>query len=59
MDVLDPETSFGKKAGVALVGLAASLSLAGSVSAVRLPPINNDPNRCDRGFVGNTIGQVS
>lgn len=25
----------------------------------RLPPIDRDPNRCDRGFVGNTIGQAN
>ncbi|PNH09429.1 Thylakoid lumenal 17 protein, chloroplastic [Tetrabaena socialis] len=25
----------------------------------RLPPIGNDPDRCDRGYVGNTIGQAN
>jgi len=25
----------------------------------RLPPIDSDPNRCERGFVGNTIGQAN
>lgn len=47
------------KAGVAMVGLAASLALSGPVAAIRLPPVSNDPNRCERGFVGNTIGQVT
>ena len=27
-------------------------------AAIRLPPLDSDPNRCERGFVGNTIGQV-
>ncbi|KAH9325631.1 hypothetical protein KI387_005809, partial [Taxus chinensis] len=25
----------------------------------RLPPLSNDPNRCERAFVGNTIGQAN
>lgn len=28
-------------------------------AAVRLPPIDNDPARCERAFVGNTIGQAN
>ena len=27
-------------------------------SEVRLPPLDKDPNRCERAVVGNTIGQV-
>jgi hypothetical protein len=26
---------------------------------VRLPPLSNDPNRCERAFTGNTIGQAN
>ena len=26
---------------------------------MRLPPIDTDPNRCERAFVGNTIGQAN
>lgn len=26
---------------------------------VRLPPLSNEPNRCERAFVGNTIGQAN
>lgn len=54
------------KALTALLSLAASAALvlgAGPASAdlsnVRLPPLDNDPNRCARGFVGNTIGQAN
>ncbi|CAL6395594.1 unnamed protein product [Bathycoccus prasinos] len=50
--------------------LAASLSatfalatpfaaMADRGTEVRLPPIDNDPNRCERAFVGNTIGQAN
>lgn len=42
------------------------LATAGSLLAVqcahaefRMPPISNDPLRCDRGYVGNTIGQAN
>ena len=26
---------------------------------IRLPPLDTDPNRCERAFVGNTIGQAN
>jgi hypothetical protein len=42
--------------------VAASLMLSSAAPALaefRLPPIDNDPNRCARGFVGNTIGQAN
>lgn len=46
-----------------LLSLAASAALvlgAGPASAdVKLPPLDNDPNRCERGYVGNTIGQAN
>ncbi|KAH7278134.1 hypothetical protein KP509_38G025800 [Ceratopteris richardii] len=35
-------------------------SLAPSASAaVKLPPLSTDPGRCERAFVGNTIGQAN
>lgn len=46
-----------------LLSLAASAALllgAGPASAdVKLPPLSKDPNRCERGFTGNTIGQAN
>ncbi|GBF99568.1 hypothetical protein Rsub_12193 [Raphidocelis subcapitata] len=42
--------------------LAASLLLSAAPAAhaeFRLPPIDSDPKRCERGFVGNTIGQAN
>ncbi len=41
--------------------LAASLLLAAAPASAdfRLPPIDPDPKRCERGFVGNTIGQAN
>ncbi|PSC69801.1 Thylakoid lumenal kDa chloroplastic [Micractinium conductrix] len=48
-----------------LLSLAASAALllgagpAAADSNVRLPPLDKDPNRCERGFVGNTIGQAN
>eukprot|EP00878_Enallax_costatus_P001028 GHUV01001163.1.p1 GENE.GHUV01001163.1~~GHUV01001163.1.p1 ORF type:complete len:224 (+),score=70.75 GHUV01001163.1:194-865(+) len=39
---------------------ALSLYTAAPASAeFKLPPISSDPNRCDRGYVGNTIGQAN
>lgn len=26
---------------------------------IRLPPLSTEPNRCERAFVGNTIGQAN
>lgn len=42
----------------ALVLLSGSPAFAASSGGFRLPPISNDPDRCDRGYTGNTIGQV-
>ncbi|KAK9821447.1 hypothetical protein WJX81_008667 [Elliptochloris bilobata] len=43
--------------------MAAALTLSGPLSAnaaaVRLPPIDRDPLRCERAFTGNTIGQAN
>lgn len=30
-----------------------------AASGVRLPPLDTDPNRCERAFTGNTIGQAN
>jgi hypothetical protein len=38
---------------------AAASGAAAALAEFRLPPIDNDPNRCARGFVGNTIGQAN
>lgn len=45
----------------AVTGLSALVLLTGSpaVADFKLPPISSDPDRCERGYVGNTIGQVS
>ncbi|KAI8468553.1 MAG: hypothetical protein J3K34DRAFT_8548 [Monoraphidium minutum] len=59
-----PKPAAGRAAAAsAAAALAASLLLSAAPPALaefRLPPIDkNDPNRCDRGFVGNTIGQAN
>lgn len=35
------------------------LLAAPALAEVRLPPIDTDPLRCERGYVGNTIGQAN
>lgn len=55
---------FGQKACGALAAISISLSLAISepsfaANQARLPPLSNDPNRCERAFDGNTIGQAN
>jgi hypothetical protein len=45
-------------AGIISLGSPVGAALADS-SNVRLPPLDNDPNRCERAFVGNTIGQAN
>ncbi|GIL88464.1 hypothetical protein Vretimale_15375 [Volvox reticuliferus] len=53
-----PVSSVAAAAGLSC--LAANLLAANMAMAeFRLPPIDNDPNRCDRGYVGNTIGQAN
>lgn len=48
---------------LAAAALSASIALAGPVSSanaeIRLPPLDPDPERCERAFVGNTIGQAN
>ncbi|KAG0599012.1 hypothetical protein M758_12G120000 [Ceratodon purpureus] len=50
----------------AACGLCLSLTLATALPSfaaqsnqVRLPPLSNDPDRCERAFTGNTIGQAN
>ncbi|WCJ27594.1 Thylakoid lumenal 17.4 kDa protein chloroplastic [Euphorbia peplus] len=44
-------------------GLLAAWALTSSspllAASQRLPPLSTDPNRCERAFVGNTIGQAN
>lgn len=56
-----PEQPSNPLLSAAVTGLSALVLLTGSpaVAEFKLPPISNDPNRCERGYVGNTIGQVS
>ncbi|KAD2805549.1 hypothetical protein E3N88_38926 [Mikania micrantha] len=42
-----------------LVGLALTTSSPVIAANQRLPPLSTDPNRCERAFVGNTIGQAN
>jgi hypothetical protein len=45
----------------AVTGISALVLLTGSpaLAEFKLPPISNDPDRCERGYVGNTIGQAN
>jgi uncharacterized protein YjbI with pentapeptide repeats len=55
-------TSLASKAAsvaAAAVILFSSSPLAPASAAVRLPPIDSDPLRCERAFTGNTIGQAN
>ena len=46
--------------GLVAASLSATLALGGPAHAeIRLPPIDQDPDRCERAFVGNTIGQAN
>jgi len=52
--------SVGQKvaAGLAAVSLASALPAFADIgAALKLPPLDPDPNRCEKGFTGNTIGQ--
>jgi len=62
----DTNTDFKLKQ-TTLVGLTAvaaaiticTASAANATNNQRLPPLDSDPNRCERAFVGNTIGQAN
>lgn len=50
----------GPAAGLAGLLAATSLILSPpALAEMRLPPLDSDPNRCERAFVGNTIGQAN
>ena len=50
----------GKKGLVALSATAMAMGAApATASEMRLPPLDTDPNRCERAKVGNTIGQAN
>ncbi|GBG86005.1 hypothetical protein CBR_g40818 [Chara braunii] len=38
---------------------APPLAHAAQQQKVRLPPLSNEPNRCEKAFIGNTIGQAN
>ncbi|GFR52939.1 hypothetical protein Agub_g15601 [Astrephomene gubernaculifera] len=48
-------------AAASLLGCLAAQLLGAQLALAefRLPPIDNDPHRCERGYVGNTIGQAN
>ena len=63
---LKSTTALAKKSSIVATSLAIGMSLASPFAALadrgtemRLPPIDKDPNRCERAFVGNTIGQAN
>lgn len=62
-EILDSKDELAKDLSTGLATLGATavlLSSAGPAYAERpLPPLDNDPNRCERGLVGNTIGQAN
>jgi uncharacterized protein YjbI with pentapeptide repeats len=47
------------KASFALALAIALQTPSDAFAEQRLPPIDSDPNRCERAFVGNTIGQAN
>ncbi|KAJ1294952.1 hypothetical protein BS78_01G185700 [Paspalum vaginatum] len=54
----------GKGAGRLACGVLAAWAVASASNPViaasqRLPPLSTEPNRCERAFVGNTIGQAN
>jgi len=51
----------GAWAGSALAGAALAMALSPTPASaeIRLPPLDTDPLRCERAFVGNTIGQAN
>ena len=57
-----PRTTFDRVAAASALAFALSTAqpaFADSGDKIRLPPIDTDPNRCEREFVGNTIGQAN
>merc|ERR1719252_518914 len=51
-----------KQYACALCGAAVLIAggpLPGALAEVRLPPLDTDPQRCERAFVGNTLGMAN
>jgi hypothetical protein len=61
MDVRAHLKDFGSSALALAAAAAVAVGAAAgpAMAEVRLPPLDNDPNHCDRGLVGNTIGQAN
>ncbi|XP_066386879.1 thylakoid lumenal 17.4 kDa protein, chloroplastic-like [Miscanthus floridulus] len=58
------EPAWAKGAGRLACGVLAAWAVASASNPViaasqRLPPLSTEPNRCERAFVGNTIGQAN
>ncbi|KAJ7238496.1 hypothetical protein O6H91_05G089200 [Diphasiastrum complanatum] len=61
------ESVFGlESVRIGAAGLCAALTVATAwpafcapTSSVRLPPISTDPSRCEKAYIGNTIGQAN
>ena len=52
-------TSLAVTVSLLTAGSTPFAALADRGTEMRLPPIDKDPNRCERAFVGNTIGQAN
>lgn len=53
------ESSIISKVAAGLAAAAIGLAAQPSLAAFKLPPLDNDPDRCDRAYTGNTIGQAN
>ena len=54
-----PSSTLASKAASVAAAAVMLLSPLSASAAVRLPPIDTDPLRCERAFTGNTIGQAN
>eukprot|EP00667_Euglena_gracilis_P014157 EG_transcript_14645 len=55
-------TQWDPRAGLTALSataMALTFHLAPATAEARLPPLDTDPNRCERAFTGNTIGQAN
>ncbi|KAG6574243.1 Thylakoid lumenal 17.4 kDa protein, chloroplastic, partial [Cucurbita argyrosperma subsp. sororia] len=65
VDGAEPKESLSpcKHIGTVACGLLAVWTLTNTTPVIaatqRLPPLSTEPNRCERAFVGNTIGQAN
>ncbi|XP_061375653.1 thylakoid lumenal 17.4 kDa protein, chloroplastic isoform X3 [Gastrolobium bilobum] len=49
----------GVVCGILAACTVASAALPVTAAGQRLPPLSTEPNRCERAFIGNTIGQAN